>query len=194
MTFDRAAKAEVVDPEHGYRIFALERALAPGESMQFSFDVAFRPRGFRHGGGQTMVVRNGSYFDRRLLPFIGYQPGFEVSGDDERKRYGLPPKPTMPGPGDAAARRYQSPFRDGDRMHVETIVGTAADQIAVVPGMLRRSWTENGRRYFHYGLAHPGDVRRVRVLGQVRGGERPVEGCRSSRSFITRRIARTSIG
>ena len=163
MKFDRGSKAEVVDPAHGYRIFALERALAPGESMQFSFDVAFRPRGFRHGGSQTMIVRNGSYFDRRLLPFIGYQPGFEVSGDSERKRYGLPPQPLMPAPGDAAARRYQSRFRDGDRMQVETIVGTAADQIAVVPGMLRRSWTENPstgsgqalRRYFHYGSRIP---------------------------------------
>jgi hypothetical protein len=155
MTFDRTSRNEVSDPEHGYRIFALERALAPGESMQFSFDVAFRPRGFRHGGWQTTVVDNGSYFDRRLLPFIGYQPGFEVSGDAERKRYGLPPKPSMPGPGDPAARRYQSAFRDGDRMQVETIVGTAADQIAVVPGMLRRSWTANGRRYFHYGSRIP---------------------------------------
>jgi aminopeptidase N len=123
--------------------------------MQFSFDAAFRPRGFRHGGAQTMVVRNGSYFDRRLLPFIGYQPGFEISGDDERKRYGLPPKPTMPRPGEAGARQYQSRFRDGDRIHVETIVGTAADQIAVVPGMLRRSWTENGRRYVHYASRIP---------------------------------------
>jgi ABC-2 type transport system permease protein len=147
MKFDRGSKAEVVDPEHGYRIFALERALAPGESMQFSFDVAFRPRGFRHGGGQTMVVRNGSYFDRRLLPFIGYQPGFEVSGDS--------PQPPMPGPGDATARRYQSRFRDGERMQVEMIVGTAPDQIAVVPGMLRRSWTEGGRRYVHYGSRIP---------------------------------------
>ena len=154
MTFDRISKKELDDPQHGYRIFALERALAPGESMQFSFDVAFRPRGFRHGGGQTMVVDNGSYFDRRLLPFIGYQPGLEVSGDAERKRYGLPPRP-MRGPGDAAARQFQSAFRDGDRMQVETIVGTTADQIAVVPGMLRRSWIENGRRYFHYGSRVP---------------------------------------
>ncbi len=155
MQFDRASKAEVIDAEHGYRIFALGRALAPGESMQFSFDVAFRPRGFRHGGWQTTVVRNGSYFDRRLLPFIGYQPAFEVRGDSERKRYGLPAKAQIPEPSDAAARRSQSPFRDGDRMNVETIVGTAGDQIAVVPGMLRRSWSENGRRYFHYASRIP---------------------------------------
>lgn len=155
MTFDRASKTEVVDPEHGYRIFALERALAPGESMQFSFDLEFRPRGFAHGGGQTMIVRNGSYFDRRLLPFIGYQPGFEVSHEGERKHYGLPPHRLLPEPGDAAARRNWSPFRNGDRIHVETIVGTAADQTAVVPGMLRRSWTENGRRYVHYASRVP---------------------------------------
>jgi aminopeptidase N len=104
-----------------------------------------------------MVVRNGSYFDRRLLPFIGYQPGLEVSGDAERKRYGLPPRPPMRGPGDAAAKQYQSAFRDGDRMQVETIVGTSADQIAVVPGMLRRSWTDpsTGRRYVHYASRIP---------------------------------------
>ncbi|HEX6095616.1 MAG TPA: M1 family aminopeptidase [Thermoanaerobaculia bacterium] len=163
MTFDRASKTEVDDAEHGYRIFALDRALAPGESMKFSFDLAFRPRGFRHGGAQTLVVRNGSYFDRRLLPFIGYQPGFELSHEGERKSYGLPPRRPLPGPGDAAAGRYWSPFRSGDRIHVETIVGTAADQTPVVPGMLRRSWTENpstgsgqaSRRYVHYASRVP---------------------------------------
>ena len=155
LEFDRAAKPEVVDGEHGYRIFALERPLAPGEETRFTFDVAFRPRGFPHGGWQTTVVRNGSYFDRRLLPFIGYQPAFEVSGEEDRKRFGLPPKATLPALADAEARRYQSGFRDGDRIHVETIVGTAPDQTAVVPGVLRRTWMEKGRRYFHYGTRVP---------------------------------------
>ncbi len=155
MTFDRAAKPEVVDATRGYRIYALERPLAPGDSLRFSFDVAFRPRGFRQGGWQVMVVRNGSYFDRRLLPFIGYQPPFEVSDESQRKRVGLPPRAPMPGPRDAAARRYQSGFRDGDRIPVETIVGTAPDQLAVIPGVLRRTWMENGRRYFHYGTRLP---------------------------------------
>ncbi|MFL6246907.1 MAG: ABC transporter permease/M1 family aminopeptidase [Thermoanaerobaculia bacterium] len=156
LTFDRNAKATTVDPEHGYRIFALERPLTPGESMRFSFDVALRPRGFPHGGWYTSVVRNGSYFDRRLLPFIGYQPGFEVSDARARKRFGLPPQPAMPAPGEAAATRFHSRFRDGGRIPVETIVGTAPDQIAVVPGVLRRSWTgSGGRRYFHYGTRMP---------------------------------------
>jgi ABC-2 type transport system permease protein len=151
LTFDRGAKAEVIDARHGYRIFALERPLAPGEAMTFSFDVGLHRRGFQHGGWYTKVVRNGSYFDRLLLPFIGYQPGFEVSGDAARKRFGLPPRTTMPAPNDPGARQYYSRLRDADRIPVETIVGTALDQTVVVPGVLRRSWTENGRRYFHYG-------------------------------------------
>jgi ABC-2 type transport system permease protein len=141
--------------EYGYRIFALERPLAPGESLRFAFDVAFEPRGFPHGGGRTTVVRNGTYLDRRLFPFVGYQPFLELTDDDERKQYGLPPHKGIPGPGDAGAGETWSRQRDGDRMPVETIVGTSGDQIAVVPGVLRRSWTENGRRYFHYGNREP---------------------------------------
>ena len=50
------------------------------------------------------------------------------------------------------------------------IVGTAADQIAVVSAPLRRSWTENGRRYFHYGTDVADRFERLRLLGEVRSG------------------------
>ncbi len=157
ISLDRAAKPVVVDEEHGYRIFALERALAPGDSLRLSFDAAFRPRGFRASGIPTSVVGNGSYFDRRLLPFIGYQPWFELSDDAARKRFGLAPRPSLPGPDDAGARLRAGVVRNEDRgVHVEVVVGTAADQTAVFSGALRRSWTENGRRYFHYGTDVPG--------------------------------------
>ena len=155
ISLDRAARPVVVDEETGYRIFALEQALEPGNSLRLSFDAAFRPRGFRSKGIQTAVVGNGTYFDRRLLPFIGYQPWFELSGDAARKRFGLEPRPAMPGPEDAGARRYDGVVRNEDRVQVEAVVGTAADQIAIVTGALRRSWTENGRRYFHYGTDVP---------------------------------------
>ena len=154
MSFDRVAKARLVDAAHGYRIFDLERPMAPDESMQFTFDVSFRPRGFPHGSPQTKLVRNGSYFDRMLLPFIGYQP-FEVTDEKARAKHGLPPKKGLAAPDDPEAGRQQSAIRDFDRIPVETIVGTSIDQTAIVPGVLRRSWTENGRRYFHYGTREP---------------------------------------
>jgi ABC-2 type transport system permease protein len=150
ISLDRVARPVVVDEETGYRIFALERALEPGGSLRLSFDAAYRPRGFRGSGIQTAVVGNGTYFDRRLLPFIGYQPVFELSDAAVRKRFGLAPRPPMPGPDDVEARRGRVVRNEGP-VHVEAVVGTAADQMAVVTGVLRRSWTDNGRRYFHYG-------------------------------------------
>jgi len=157
ISLDRAAKPVVVDEETGYRIFALDQALQAGDSLRLSFDMAFRPRGFPNSGIQTAVVGNGTYFDRRLLPFVGYQPAFELSDDGARKRFGLAPQPRMPSPDDAEARRHDDVVRNENRVvHVEAVVGTAADQIAVVPSTLRRSWTENGRRYFHYGTDVPG--------------------------------------
>lgn len=32
----------------------------------------------------------------------------------------------------------------------EAVVGTGVDQVAVAPGELRRTWSEEGRQYFHY--------------------------------------------
>ena len=64
LTFDRAAKPALVDREYGYRIFTLDRPLAPGDSLRFSFDVALHPRRFAHGGAQTSVVANGAAVHR----------------------------------------------------------------------------------------------------------------------------------
>ena len=47
----------------------------------------------------------------------------------------------------AEARRIRV---GGDPITFEAIVGTSGDQVAVAPGALRRTWTEGGRRYFHY--------------------------------------------
>ncbi len=155
ISLDRAARPVAVDEETGYRIFALERALEPGGSLRLSFDTVYRPHGFRGSGIQTAVAGNGTYFDRRLLPFIGYQPVLELPDAAARKRFGLAPQPPMPGPDDVEARRGDGVVRNEGRVHVEAIVGTAADQTAVVTGVLRRSWTENGRRYVHYGTDAP---------------------------------------
>ncbi|HEX6307535.1 MAG TPA: M1 family aminopeptidase [Longimicrobiales bacterium] len=154
LSFDRPARAVLEDEATGYRIFALEQALEPGASSLLSFDVSFRPRGFTNDGLQTDVAGNGTYFNRRWLPIIGYQPALELIDDDARARFGLAPRQPMPDPAHAGANARLEGM-DGDRVQVEAIIGTAADQIAITPGVLHRSWMENGRRYFHYETETP---------------------------------------
>ncbi|HET7550649.1 MAG TPA: M1 family aminopeptidase [Gemmatimonadaceae bacterium] len=150
ISFDRGSKPVVVDDETGYRIYALERALEPGDSLRLEFDVSFRPRGFPNSDIQTHVVSNGTTFDRSWLPAIGYQAINELSDEDARRRFGLAPRPPAPGPEDAEARQYRWELRNEDLVHLDAVVGTSVDQTAIMPGMLRRSWLEKGRRYFHY--------------------------------------------
>jgi len=155
VSLDRAAAAVLVDEEVGYRIYALERALEPGESMQLSFDVAFRPRGFPNSDVQTDVVANGAYFHRNWLPFIGYQPMLELADAWSREHFGLQPRRPAPRPDHAGTRQYRWAWRDADLVQVDAVIGTTADQVALTPGVLRRSWKEIGRRYFHYRTAMP---------------------------------------
>jgi ABC-2 type transport system permease protein len=156
LSFGRGARQVLADDDAQYRIFALDRPLEPGDSLRLDFNVAFQPRGFPNNGIQTEVVGNGSSFNRRFLPIIGYQPALELSDEDARRRFGLGRRAPMPGPNDADARRHRWTLNDADLVSVNAVVGTSADQIALTPDLLRRSWTENGRRYFHYQTGVPG--------------------------------------
>jgi hypothetical protein len=145
----------LVDDERGFRIYALAETLQPGDSLQLSFDVSRRPRGFPNDGIPTEVVQNGAYFNRSWLPMIGYQPAFELADPDGRDRFGLGNRPAMPSATDSAALRYRHGIRNEDLVHVQAVIGTARDQFAVTPGVLKRSWMENGRSYFHYDTEVP---------------------------------------
>jgi hypothetical protein len=150
LSFDRGSTPALVDDESHFRIYTLERPLAPGESLQLAFDLSFRPRGFRNDRSQTNVVENGTHFDRRWLPTIGYQPVVELTDDEPRRRRGLEPR-QRPRPDDFTARGIRWPIRNEDLVDLDAVVGTAADQTVILsPGVQRESWTKNGRRYFHF--------------------------------------------
>ena len=150
LSFDRAARPGLDDGRLKYRVYALDRPLQPGDSLRLIFDVEHRPRGFANHDIPTKVVENGAYFDRRLLPIVGYQPSLELSDARTREEHALPPLAPTPDADDAAARRARSGLRDADLVHVDAVIGTDADQTAVTVGPLRREWREGGRRYFHY--------------------------------------------
>lgn len=146
LSFDRAAVLVVSDVERGHRIYALEEQIRPGDSLRLDFSVHAKPRGFGNDGVDDSVVANGTHFtSAALLPTIGYQQSRELISAADRRRHGLPARPVVPSLYDDNER-----MKPAERITFEAVVGTVGDQVAVAPGRLRRSWTENGRRYFHY--------------------------------------------
>ncbi|HVG13867.1 MAG TPA: M1 family aminopeptidase, partial [Chitinophagaceae bacterium] len=151
--FDRNAQAVLVDEKLGYQIYALEQSLLPGDSLQLNFKVQFKDRGFSNRGIKTAVINNGSYFmNTDWLPAIGYQSQRELEHEGMRKNYKLAEKEALPSPLKVVDMEA-SP--GSERIKFEATVGTAGDQIAIAPGLLKNSWSKNGRMYFHYVTEHP---------------------------------------
>lgn len=159
--FDRPARVALADDGLGHCTYALAEPLQPGGSLRMSFEVLFSPRGFPNDDINTSVVGNGIYFDhvggrqpnhRRWLPVIGYQRARELADDSLRQEHGLAPRPAARSRDDLEATRDPA---GREWIDFEAVIGTDEGQIAVAPGTLRRTWTENGRRYFHYASDGP---------------------------------------
>ncbi|MDQ3244246.1 MAG: hypothetical protein M3Q09_10995 [Gemmatimonadota bacterium] len=145
LAFDRPAALVLADNERGHRIYALATSLQPGDSLRLDFQVQIRPRGFGNRGVERAVVANGSYFTNRSFPDIGYQPSRELIVANDRRAHGLTPRPVV-----ASLYNVEARMKRSGRVTVDAVVGTDEDQVAVAPGRLGRTWTERGRRYFHY--------------------------------------------
>ena len=150
--FDRGTRLVVDDTVLRYRVYALERPLAPGDSIAMTFRLVQRPRGFRNAGAPTDVTSNGTYLFGTWMPLLGYSPGREVSNEQKRRELGLPPRMVAPSAGDVETRAGEKPVQ---LVMSETIVGTDPRHTAVAPGTLVREWTERDRRYFHYRTDEP---------------------------------------
>ena len=151
--FDRPAKRVIADDGHRYHIYSLEQPLEPGDTVELSFDVRFRTRGFRNTGIDPSVAANGTYFtSHEWLPFIGYVPYIELTDATDRRKHGLAPRPLVPALDDIQLQHNIT----GDRgVDFAAVVCTDEDQTAVAPGALRRTWTERGRRCFDYASDAP---------------------------------------
>lgn len=153
INFDRNAKLVTDDKEIGYRIYNLEKPLQPGESLKLNFELHKITEGFTNGNFENLVIPNGIHFTNEdFLPAVGYQPNLELNDAGDRSRYGLSARPAVPSldGSDVSRDRF-----DAARISFDAIIGTNINQTAVAPGELRRSWTENGRRYFQYATDTP---------------------------------------
>ncbi len=143
------------DEELGIRIFQLDPALAPGESLALGLSLHFSEEGFMNDGSAKQVVANGTFFNSGFMPYIGYQRGRELTDPNERRKRGLAERERMRPPTDMAARANTYLGSEGDWIDFAATVSTSADQIALAPGYLVKQWEADGRSYFRYEMDAP---------------------------------------
>jgi ABC-2 type transport system permease protein len=150
------AKLESGDREHGYWIYRLATPLQPGAKLPVTFHTGWAAKGFVNGPSNVSVVENGTFINNNdFFPMFGYQNGAELQDRNKRRKHGLKPLERMKPPTDLQARMNNQISRDSDWINLDTTVSTSADQTALAPGYLQRTWTQNGRRYFHYKTTSP---------------------------------------
>ena len=144
------------DAPIGIRSYKLASPLAPGATIELTFDLAIGAHGFTNSGAFTDVDYNGSFVNGNLLlPHVGYQPQGEITADRERKKFGLPPSERMRDRDDPAGLAENGLSSDADFITFEATVGTEEDQFAIAPGYLQKEWMQDGRRYFDYRMDGP---------------------------------------
>ncbi|WP_310396020.1 M1 family aminopeptidase [Hymenobacter sp.] len=166
LSLSRPAAVLRDDPGAGVRLFRLARPLAPGDSLDLRYDLAYRARGFssrlKDNGvfqwasisPEDRLTANGTFLDGPGLR-IGYQRGTELEEDDLRRRNGLAPK-ARARPLNDPRGRYQADFGpDVDYVRYQATVSTDPDQTAMTAGYLEKEWVHNGRRYFRYRMDQP---------------------------------------
>lgn len=123
-----------VDSTYKFGIYELQNPMLPGDSLKLYFEIKNTPNFLLLQNSN--VLKNGTYLKSDILPKIGYLESGEKA---------------LPTDTAALYNHYQS--RDADLVAFEAVISTIKSQTAVAPGNLVKTWTKDGRRYFHYKTA-----------------------------------------
>jgi len=156
LDYDRPSKRVLVDRPRDYIIDRLDRPLAAGDSMVMRFSLGRIKHGFPNTIQEVAVAGNGTFLENiSFMPEIGYDSRAELQDEETRKKQHLPPRERMRPPTDTATWSTNYISRDADWIAYDATVSTDPDQLAITSGYLRKEWTANGRRYFHYTMDAP---------------------------------------
>jgi ABC-2 type transport system permease protein len=157
----RIEGSEVVlaDSTHGYRIFHLDRPMAPGEERILTFETRLWYRGFPNGGPDTRLVEDGTFLGNdQLLLQIGMSRDAAIHDPDIRREYGLPELPPTARLEDSTATTW--PALGYGWIKTDVTLSTSADQTPLAPGRKVSDVTQDGRRTARF-------VSEAPVLGSI---------------------------
>ncbi len=156
LSFDSEVNQKERFDDFEYTIYELKTPLAPGDSIKMSFEVNFITNGFTEGNDNNDIVYNGTFFNNTdYFPSLGYNDGFEISDDDDRKEHDLEIKERMLDRDDPRGIAQSLFGDDSDKISFEIIIGTDSSQIAIAPGYLQKKWNDGDRVYYHYKMDVP---------------------------------------
>ena len=149
-----SVSAELVkhDEIMGLKLYKLSDSLSPNDSLIMNFDISYTSKGFKNSGANHEILENGSFLHSHYFPAIGYNRRYEIVNERKRKKYNLPEQSVMPETKDPWGLSVNYISTDANWISFEATVSTSSDQIALSPGELVKSWTENDRNYFTYKL------------------------------------------
>lgn len=156
LKFDRKNGIKEKFDDFKYTIYTLEEPLLPGDSLRMDFKTVFQTNGFvETRSSNTQVIFNGTFFNNGYFPSLGYNNGYEISDDNDRKEKELPERERMMERNDPRGLSMSLFGDDADHIDFKITVSTDKDQIAIAPGYLVKQWEENNRIYFHYEMDAP---------------------------------------
>jgi len=160
--FSRPFNVVSSSPRNLYTIYELATTLAPGDKLDFNFNVGYTSRGFKDGNERPELAYSGTFFDSNYFPTIGYDNSIELDDPRRRREEHLPDQEFLPHRGDPVGTVTNLFTPNSDWITYRTTVSTSdsdsegQSQIAISPGYLTREWHENGRHCFSYDM---GDVK-----------------------------------
>lgn len=166
VAFDRPFHVVSTTARDLYDIYALEKPLAPGETMNMTFSLDQESHGFLDGHERAELAYNGTFFDSGYFPTVGYSTDMELSDPRRRREEHLGALEVLPNRGDPVGSDTNLFSPQSDWIHYRTTVSTSADQIAIAPGYLQKDWIANGRHYFTYDM---GDVQTADFFAYISG-------------------------
>ena len=150
LNIERANKLITADKDNGYYIYSLNEPLEVGDSLQMRFTLIRDAKGFTNGGKNNIAHKNGTFFNSRYFPSIGYDDHVELSGKKVRAKHNLIPKAISLPIDDINGISHNFITNDSDFINFEATVSTSGDQIALAPGRLVNKWKKGGRNHYHY--------------------------------------------
>jgi ABC-2 type transport system permease protein len=156
--FDHPFHIVSQSPRALYTIYQLDTPLAPGDTLNMTFNVAYNSRGFRDGNERPELAYSGTFFDSDYFPTLGYDQNIELDDPRRRREEHLGEEELLPHRGDPAGTLTNIFTPHSDWITYRTTVSTSDSdsegkpQTAISPGYLTREWHRNGRHYFTYDM------------------------------------------